>query len=103
MTKSMDTISRALQHMDRSVNAWDHRGSVPFEEFLRILVANPALVLRNVFQVFHDMVTSHIGIGIDETPDDPESIHYVSYDCRKLFVEGSTPRSSPTGSSPTAS
>lgn len=89
MTKSMDTISRALLHMDRSVNAWDHRGSVPFEEFLRILVANPALVLRNVFQVFHDMVMSHIGVGIDETPDDPESIHYVSYDCRKLFVEGS--------------
>ena len=34
------------------------------------------------------MVRSHLSEGADEYPDDPESIHYVLYDCRKLFVEG---------------
>jgi len=84
----MDTISRALHHIDRSVNEWEHLAPIPFEEFLKILVANPKRVIRNVFQVFHDMVMSHIEIGADEYPDDPESIHFIPYDCRRLFVEG---------------
>jgi predicted Ser/Thr protein kinase len=33
------------------------------------------------------MIMSHIGARADEYPDDPESIHYVSYDCNRLFVE----------------
>ncbi|WP_298434251.1 serine protein kinase PrkA [Geobacter sp.] len=84
----MDTITQALHHIDRSLDDWDHRGAIPFEEFLGLLVADPDRVIRNVFQVFHDMVVSHISGGVDEYPVDPESIHYVSYDCTKLFVEG---------------
>jgi predicted P-loop ATPase len=30
-----------------------------------------------------------VGEGVDEYPNDPESIQYVSYDCSRLFVEGS--------------
>ncbi|RNC67395.1 MAG: serine protein kinase PrkA [Desulfuromonadales bacterium] len=85
----MDTITRALQHIDQSVNEWEQRGPISFAEFLETLVANPTRVIRNVFQVFNDMVMGHISVGEDEYPDDPESIHYVSYDCRRLFVEGS--------------
>jgi hypothetical protein len=29
-----------------------------------------------------------VGEGVDEYPNDPESIQYVSYDCSRLFVEG---------------
>ena len=44
-------------------------------------------VMRNIFQVFHDMVKSYVGEGVDEYPDDPESIHYAYYDCNRLFVD----------------
>jgi predicted Ser/Thr protein kinase len=47
------------------------------------------VVIRNVFQVFHDMMKAYVGEGLDEYSDDPESIHYVHYDCSELFVEGS--------------
>ena len=72
-----------------SMSKFERRSSIPFEEFLNELVANPRLVIRNVFQIFHDMIKSYVGDGIEEYPDDPESIHYVLYDCSKLFVEGS--------------
>lgn len=88
MEQPMDTITKALLHMDRSLNDWDQRGAIPFEEFLKLLVADPGRVARNVFQVFHDMVMSQISRGAEENPEDPESIHYLSYDCRRLFVEG---------------
>ncbi|AJE04759.1 serine protein kinase PrkA [Geobacter pickeringii] len=83
----MDTIAQALQHIDRSLGGREHRGAIPFEEFLGVLVANPSRVVRNVFQVFHDMVMSHITRRGDEYPDDPESIQYNFYDCRPLFAE----------------
>ena len=47
------------------------------------------MVTREIFQVFHDMVKAYVDEGVDEYPDDPESIHYVHYDCSRLFVEGS--------------
>lgn len=45
--------------------------------------------MRNIFQLFHDMVKAYVGPGVDEYSDDPESISYVDYDCSRLFVEGS--------------
>ena len=35
------------------------------------------------------MIKCYINEEEDEYPDDPESIHFVNYDCSKLFVEGS--------------
>ena len=79
-------VEDALQGLNHAVGTLEQRPPISFEEFLKHLVANPLQVVRNVFQVFHDMVTSHVGEGADEYPDDPESIHYVSYDCNRLFV-----------------
>ena len=52
-----------------------------------MLRAHPERLIRNVHQVFHDMVRTYVGEGYDEYPDDPESINFVSYDCRRLFVD----------------
>jgi hypothetical protein len=71
------------------MSKFERRFSIPFEEFLNKLAADPQVVIRNVFQIFHDMIKAYVGEGIEEYPDDPESIHYVLYDCSKLFVEGS--------------
>lgn len=84
----MNNIQIALQHINRSMSDWDQRPPVPFEDFLRAVAAAPTSKVRNIFQVFHDLVQTHISEGRDEYPDDPESIHFASYDCNRLFVEG---------------
>jgi predicted Ser/Thr protein kinase len=84
----MDKIQKAMQHLNKTMGKWDQRTPVPFNEFLKILSSEPHEVVRNVFQLFHDMVKSYIEEGVDEYPDDPESIHYANYDCTRLFAEG---------------
>jgi predicted Ser/Thr protein kinase len=86
-TQPTDPVESALRSLSQAVGMLEPHLPIPFGEFLRHLVANPSIVMRNIFQVFHDMVTAYVGEGVDEYPDDPESIHYVSYDCNRLFVE----------------
>ncbi|GAM08524.1 prkA AAA domain protein [Geobacter sp. OR-1] len=84
----MNSIDRAISNLNQSIDDWKQHTSISFGEFLDLLTAHPTRVVRNVFQVFHDMIKTYIEGGIDEYPDDPESIHYVYYDCHRLFIEG---------------
>ncbi len=88
-TSAALSIQKALDNLNHSMSKFERRSSIPFEVFLNELVANPQMVIRNVFQIFHDMIKAYVGEGVEEYPDDPESIHFVQYDCNKLFVEGS--------------
>ncbi len=63
--------------------------SLDYKAFLSFMSSEPEKVLRNVFQLFHDMIKAYVCRGEDEYPEDPESINYVSYDCNQLLVEGS--------------
>lgn len=85
--KDAAVVESALQGIDRTAGTLEQRTPISFEDFLKQLVARPATVIRNIFQVFHDMVTAYVGEGVDEYPDDPESIHFVNYDCNRLFVQ----------------
>ena len=85
----MKNIDQALEFLDQRLGSDPHRSTIPFREFLGTLCKNPALVIRNVFQTFHDMIRAYVGKGTDEYPNDPESINYVCYDCSGLFVDGS--------------
>jgi len=82
-------VKTAMQNLDRIISDRHQNPPVPFEAFLKTMVEKPHQVLRNVFQVFYDMVKTYVEEGEDEYPDDPESIHFVNYDCTELFVEGS--------------
>lgn len=84
----MERIKDSMQNLDRHMSERHQQPVIPFEEFLNILSKNPCDVLRNVFQVFHDMVKAYVREEMDEYPDDPESVHFVNYDCRPLFVDG---------------
>ncbi len=84
----MNNIEKALARIADHMSDWEQREPIPFNEFLNVLVARPHLVLRNVFQVFHDMVKEYVSEGRDEYSNDPESIHYLNYNCSKLLVEG---------------
>ena len=87
--QDMNKIRRAMQHIHPTQATMDKQTPIAFEAFLNLMSEHPAAVIRNVFQFFHDMVMAYVGQGIDEYPDDPESINYVDYDCNNLFVEGS--------------
>lgn len=84
----MDNIDKAMQHINRSMGQIEQRDPMPFREFLNLVISKPSTVIRSIFQLFHDMVNTYVGKGMDEYPDDPESINYVYYDCTDLFVEG---------------
>lgn len=85
----MADTEKVLRQLSRALVERETRSVISFEEYLQLLAANPNTVMRNIFQIFHDMVHSYVGEGADEYPDDPESINFVNYDCRKLFVENS--------------
>ena len=84
----MENIDKALKRIDRSVDEWEQRAPIPYDEFLKGFIEKPKMVVRNIFHLFHDMIKSYLKEGTDEYPDDPESIHYAYYDCRELFIEG---------------
>ena len=82
-------IDVAMKNFNLTKSGQDQRELIAFEAFLMELTENPSAVMRNIFQMFYDMVKRYVGEGEDEYPDDPESINYVCYDCSRLFVEGS--------------
>lgn len=81
VTKAMEFLGQRLQERNH------HHHSIPYDEFLKLTASQPYKVLRNVFQLFHDMIKTYVGEGVNEYPDDPESIGYLYYDCARLFVE----------------
>ncbi len=83
----MENIRKAMKHINHSISEEDKCSTISFENFLKVLTDKPAIVIRNVFQLFHDMIKNYVGEGINEYPDDPESIDFVHYDCSRLFVE----------------
>ena len=87
--EKMNNIQKAMRHIQQTKEVMDQQAPVPFESFLDLVTERPTLMLRNVFQFFHDMVKAYVGEGVDEYPNDPESIQFVNYDCSRLFVEGS--------------
>ena len=80
----MQAVETALNDLCRSIKDQGQRAPMSFKEFLELAVAQPDIVFRDIFRLFYDMITSYVGDGIDEYPDDPESIDYVYYDCSKL-------------------
>jgi predicted Ser/Thr protein kinase len=82
-------IQKAMEHLHSTKAVMDQHTLIPFSAFLELVTQRPRSVIRNVFQFFHDMANAYVGEGVDEYPDDPESIQYVDYDCSRLFVEGS--------------
>jgi predicted Ser/Thr protein kinase len=78
-----------LQKLTTQISDNRHQKVLTFDEFLNLVQEKPESIVRNIFQVFHDMIKYYMGQGYDEYPDDPESIHYLHYDCTKLFEENS--------------
>ncbi len=81
MKKNWDQLFESLDGKSK-------RNIIPFSAYLDEAVANPEKVFRDIFQLFQQMVHHYVPEGVNEYPDDPESIGYINYDLRRLFVEG---------------
>ena len=83
------SIEQVFTFLDQKIVDYKKLKPVPFETFLNLVQENPSSLLRNVFQVFHDMVKSNVVVSDTSFLDDPEEFDFTAYDCDKLFVEGS--------------
>ncbi|MCP4572857.1 MAG: serine protein kinase PrkA [bacterium] len=83
----MEYIRKAMRNLAESQRGQDPARTIDFAEFLTLLRAHPERLIRNVHQVFHDMVRNYVGPGIDEYPEDPETINFVDYDFDHLLVD----------------
>lgn len=83
----MTKIDNALNHLNRLISEHEHHDVITFDAFLQELTAKPDQVVRNVLQTFYDMIHHYVGAGVDEYPDDPESINFVNYDFSRLFIK----------------
>ncbi len=78
----------ALINLSEQMREKDRRNPIPYNDFLYLISVYPELILRDIFQLFHDMVIHYAGSGVEEYPDHEESIGYLNYDSESLFVEG---------------
>jgi energy-coupling factor transporter ATP-binding protein EcfA2 len=83
----MDSVGKAMEFLNVSLEGREANQPLSFLQFLSMAAAQPDRMLRNIFQVFHDMVASNIKEGVDEYPDDPESIGFLQYDCNPLLAD----------------
>lgn len=82
------TSNSRLENLSKQLSEKQQRSSIPFNKFLDEIANNPYPILRNIFQLYYDFIHYYIPKGVDEYPDDPESINFIHYDCTRLFVEG---------------
>ncbi len=82
--KNIKTIFSSL---DKQIKSEEKDMMISFYDFLTRVTEHPYLTLRNIFQIFSDMIY-HYTIEKDEYENDPENINYKTINCDKLLVEG---------------
>ena len=84
----MRDVINALDNLRSQNREWVKQPLLGYQEFLKEVTQYPERLIRNIYQLYADMIHKYIVELGDEYPDDPESIHYVAYDCSELFVKG---------------
>jgi len=84
----MKAPKNAMKKLNEELGKEQQRNPITFDKYLEEAASEPKIMLRNIFQLFSDFIHHYIEGGIDEYPDDPESINFVAYDCSNLLVEG---------------
>ena len=84
----MRDISRALDNLKHKNKEWEKLPLLNYAEFLEQVVERPSRIIRNIYQLYTDLIDNYMCEEVDEYHDDPESINYLAYDCLELFAEG---------------
>lgn len=85
----MRDVTKAMGNLQKDREQWRQSPILSFGDFLQEVVKYPDRMIRNIYQLYLDMIDSLVAKGIDEYGGDPESIQFLKYDCSKLFIEGS--------------
>jgi len=85
----MRDLTKALDNLDQNKEQLRQSPILSYRDFLQEVIKNPHRIIRNVYQLYSDMVDNLVDDGIDEYDSDPESIRFLKYDSSRLFVEGS--------------
>ncbi len=85
----MRDLEKAMENLSQEDTGWEQQPTLSFPQFIQELVSHPNRIVRSIYQVYSDLIKTFVSTGTDEYPDDPESIHYLNFDCSRLFVEGS--------------
>lgn len=85
----MRDLTKALGNLAKAKGELQQAPILTFSDFLQEVIKNPDRVIRDVYQVYSDMIDTYVCDGYDEYGEDPESIQFLKYDCGKLFVESS--------------
>ncbi len=67
----------------------ERRKPITFNDFLFNTSNSPDKTLRNIFQLFNDMMSFYVGDGVDEYSSDKFTIGFKNYNFDKLFIENS--------------
>lgn len=82
-------VDKAMQRFLNGQQSATSSEPISFSKYLELAIDHPTCTVRNIFQVFHDLIEDYVDEGVDEYPDDPESIDFADFDTTKLFVEDS--------------
>ncbi len=85
----MRDLTKAMGNLDNTKEHWRQSPILSFKDFLQEVLKNPDRMIRNVYQIYSDMIDTFVEDGIDEYGTDPQTIGFLKYDCSRLFVEGS--------------
>lgn len=85
----MGALTKALNTLKQYKENRNQQSELSFTAFMQEVVERPERNIRNVAQVYADMVHYFVSDGVDEYRDDPESINYLNYNCSRLLAEGS--------------
>ncbi|BHH83609.1 serine protein kinase PrkA [Desulforhopalus sp. 52FAK] len=85
----MRDLSKVFANFKKTKEQWKQSPVLSFADFLQEVIKYPDRYIRNVYQLYPDMVKQYVCDGVDEQSDDPESIQFLKYDCGDLFVHGS--------------
>jgi predicted Ser/Thr protein kinase len=85
----MRELTKALESLKKHQGSWERRAVISFSDFIQEVIQQPERNIRDVYQVYIDMINTFVCEGEDENGGDTESINYLDYNCNSLFVEGS--------------
>ena len=84
-----NTVQKVVALLNSDYADYDRFKPITFFKFLDLVEERPGVMIRNIFQTFHDMMKSHVEVSEDSIPNDPDEFYFTYYDCSRLFVEGS--------------
>lgn len=85
----MRDLTNAMENLAKHEGRNNSRPVLSFADFLQEVIARPEQLIRDVFQVYVDMINTYMCDEEEDCGEDTESIGFLNYDCTRLFVERS--------------